>query len=289
MRQFANFAVVDWSGEAVARPKGLAVAHASAGSGAPALLRPEHGWSRQRILDWFGRLHAAEADILVGLDLSPALPFFDQGAYFPHWDQSPPDAKALWAMVDQMATDDEFLSVRTFLGDPEIQRHFRQFKNCGDRFEAGRGRLRVCEHGQAAMGMSPQSCFNLVGAAQVGKSSLTGMRVLNRLRGRVPIWPFDPVPEKGPLLVEIYTSIAARAAGVRRGRSKVRDAASLDEALAALGSGSHHPLRAYDDHSTDAILTAAWLRREAPRADNWVPADLNPELARTEGWTFGVL
>src|SRR3546814_10514255 len=63
-------------------------------------------------------------------------------------------------------------------------------------FGLGRGRLRVCEHGQAAMGLSPQSCFNLVGAAQVGKSSLTCMRVLNRLRGRVPVWPFDPRSEE---------------------------------------------------------------------------------------------
>ena len=47
MRRFANVAVIDWSGQSVARPKGLALAHAAAGTTAPALLRPDGGWSRQ--------------------------------------------------------------------------------------------------------------------------------------------------------------------------------------------------------------------------------------------------
>ena len=138
------------------------------------------------------------------------------------------------------------------------------------------------------MGLSPQSCFNLVGAAQVGKSSLTGMRVLHRLKGRVPVWPFDPVPDGGPMLVEIYTSIAARAAGLRKGLSKVRDAKSLDMVLAELASEPHNPLRSYDDHSTDAILTTAWLRGAASKPEIWTPTGLTPDIARTEGWTFGV-
>lgn len=289
MREFSNFAVVDWSGEAVARPKGLAVAHGISGRRAPALLRPNRGWSRPAILEWIERLAKAETDVLIGLDLSPALPFVDLGTYFPGWDDSPRDARELWSLVDRLAADDDHLSATSFLAGSEIARHFRQLNNCGDRFGAGRGRLRVCELGQAAMGLSPQSCFNLVGAAQVGKSSLTGMRVLHRLRGRVPVWPFDPIPAKGPVLVEIYTAIAARAAGVRKGRSKVREAKSLDEVLAALGSDQHAPLSSYDDHSTDAVLTTAWLRGAATIAAHWTPSGLTPEIARTEGWTFGVL
>jgi hypothetical protein len=138
------------------------------------------------------------------------------------------------------------------------------------------------------MGLSPTSCFNLVGAAQVGKSSLTGMRVLHRLAGRVPIWPFDPLPSHGPVIVEIYTTIAARAAGIRKGLSKMRDAASLDAALAKLGSEPHQPLARYDDHATDAILTAAWLRANADRPELWTPATMTAHIAQTEGWTFGV-
>lgn len=288
MREFADFAVVDWSGQAVERPKGLAVAHVSAGSRAPVLLRPAAGWSRLSVLEWIERLAAIKTDILIGLDLSPALPFADQGAYFPGWSQSPPDAHSLWQMVDRLAAVDDHLAASSFIADSEVGRHFRQLNNCGDRFGGGRGRLRVCEHGQAAMGLSPQSCFNLVGAAQVGKSSLTGMRVLHRLKGRVPMWPFDAIPSKGPVLVEIYTTIAARAAGLRKGISKVRDAGLLDTVLTALSSDAHKPLQSYDDHSTDAVMTTAWLRMAASNPELWAPPGLTPDIARTEGWTFGV-
>ena len=102
------------------------------------------------------------------------------------------------------------------------------------------------------------------------------------------MWPFDPLPASGPVLVEIYTTIAARAADPRGGRSKMRSGAALDDALRALGSPAHDPLDRYDDHATDALLTAAWLRSVAARPALWSPAALTRAIAATEGWTFGV-
>ncbi|KHA62771.1 hypothetical protein NI18_20960, partial [Sphingomonas sp. Ant20] len=64
--------------------------------------------------------------------------------------------------------------------------------------------------------------------------------------------------------------------------------ATLDAALAALGSAPHRPLARYDDHATDAILTAAWLRANAKNADFWCPRAMTSLIAATEGWTFGV-
>ncbi|MHA6722469.1 hypothetical protein [Sphingomonas sp. RS2018] len=287
-RHFGNFAVIDWSGEAVARPKGLAVALASTGTTAPELMQAEGGLSRQRLLDWLLKLADAGSDILIGLDLSPALPFADRGGYFPGWDEDVADARALWALVDRLSADDQHLSANGFLAHVEATRHFRHQTGTGDLFGTGRGRLRVCEAGQQAMGLSPSSCFNLIGAAQVGKSSLTGMRVLHRLAGRVPVWPFDPIPKTGPAIVEIYTTIAARAAGLRKGLSKIRCWEDLDIALAALGSAPTGRSGAIDDHASDAILTAAWLRANAARPELWQPAEMTDTIARTEGWTFGV-
>lgn len=289
MRRFANFACIDWSGEAVAKPKGLAVAYAETGSSAPLLLRPQGGWSREGVLEWLKRLAASKTNIVVGLDLSPALPFVDCGSYFPGWDNSPSSAPELWDLVEKLSADDPHLSARSFLSDATIRRHFRQLGDCGDLFRSGAGRMRVCEAGQKKMGLSPTSCFNLVGASQVGKSSLTGMRVLTRLRNEIPIWPFDPVPERGPLIVEIYTTIAAMAAGRSKSRAKIRDSAGLDSALGALQSEPHRRLPSYDDHSTDAIITAAWLRVSTRDEGLWSPADLTPQIAKTEGWTFGVV
>jgi hypothetical protein len=293
MRDFASFVVVDWSGERVARPKGLAVAFANQGQCAPSLLTPQQGWSRAGILDWLLEHAKAGTNMLVGLDLSPGLPFVDRNAYFPEWEDSPADAKTLWKVVDAVCEADDHLAASSVVVHAEIQRHFRHQAGretiCGDLFEPGRGRLRQCETAQKAMGLAPSSCFNLVGAAQVGKSSLTGMRVLNRLRGAIPVWPFDPVPPSGPVIVEIYTSLAAREAGMPSGRSKIFDPDTLDTVLKALGSRAHTPISKYTDHATDALLTTAWLRKVHKEERRWHPPALTPQVARTEGWTFGAL
>jgi hypothetical protein len=284
---FAHFVAIDWSGAVGPRQKGIAVASCPEGTAAPVLVRSDQAWSRADVLNWMlGDLPPAT---LVGLDLGPSLPFVDRGAFFPGWDLSPADARGLWRLVEAICADDPHLAATSFVDHEQAARHFRRHGGrCGDLFEPGRGRLRVTERAQREQGLSPYSNFNLVGAAQVGKSSLTGMRLLHRLDGLLPIWPFDPLPRSGSVVVEIYTSIAARDAGLPKGRTKVRDGETLDRALAALGSEPHAPLPRYDDHATDAILSAAWLRRVHGDPQLWAPPALIPQLAATEGWTFGV-
>lgn len=238
------------------------------------------------MLDWL--INDLPDQTLVGMDLSPAFPFADVGDYFPGWSGSPESARNLWALVDDICTDDPHLAASSFVDHPDASRYFRRHGGrTGDRFGIGRGRLRVVEERQRAHGLSPYSCFNLVGAAQVGKSSLTAMRLLHRLNGRIPTWPFDPFPESGAVIVEIYTSLAAREAGLRAGLSKMRDGLSLDTALGIFDSQPHAPLARYTDHATDAILTAAWLRKVAHDPALWNPDGLST-VAQTEGWTFGV-
>jgi hypothetical protein len=285
--RFTHFAVADWSGAVGPRQKGIAIAMCEVGQAAPALVRPGHVWSRAEVLEWLTT--ELPDNSLVGLDLSPGLPFIDAGAFFPGWDESPANARALWALVDRISVDDPHFAVSGFVDHVIASRYFRRHGGrTGDRFgDARSGRLRLVEHRQREQELSPYSCLNLIGAAQVGKSSLTAMRLLHRLDGRLPIWPFDPVPASGSLLVEIYTSLAARAAGMGKGRSKIRNATGLDEALGKLGTDRHAPLKAYDDHATDAILTAAWLRANADRPELWNPLGLE-DVEDTEGWTFGV-
>ena len=286
MVRFRRFAAIDWSGAVGPRQPGIALAICALEDKAPTLVRPGHIWSRQDVLDWL--LNDLPDDTLVGMDLSPAFPFADAGAYFPEWRDSPANARDLWALVDTICADDPHLSAASFVDHPDASSHFRRHGGrTGNRFGGGRGRLRVVEERQRAHGLSPYSCFNLVGAAQVGKSSLTAMRVLHRLNGRVPVWPFDPCPGTGTVMVEIYTSLAARQAGLRAGLSKMRDGAALDTALAVLDSAPHTPLSRYTDHATDAILTAAWLRKVAHNFELWNPDGLD-RVANTEGWTFGV-
>lgn len=289
---FRHFMAIDWSGAVGPRQKGIAVACCGL-DGAPNLLLPSgHAhWSRADVLDLL--LHDLPEETLVGLDLGLSLPFVDTGAFFPGWADSPADARSLWALVDSLCGSDPHLAASSFVDHPQLSAYYRRH---GGREGAAfhlpnaahrRGRMRVTEAAQARAGCKPYSNFNLVGAAQVGKSSLTGMRVLHRLSGSVPVWPVDQLPDSGSVMVEIYTTLAAIAAGRSAGRAKMTDYPTLNDALAVLGS----PLIAcegpIDDHSADALLTAAWLRTVAARTELWHPAELTPELARTEGWTFG--
>ncbi len=293
MRTFDQYACIDWSGAQTRWHRGIALAVCDTGIAAPKLVNPpERHWTRGAILNWLRDVAYTGQNMLIGMDLSFALPFADADAYFPGWDRSPANAKSLWQMVDDYSADDDHLAANGFLIHPEIARHFRQHRNCGGLFGVGRGRLRRCEaDGQALIeGINPYSCFNLVGAAQVGKSSLTGMRVLHRLAGSIAVWPFDPLPASGPVIVEIYTSIAARASdALPKGKSKITDATLLDRALARFGSAPHSPLDRYHDHATDAVLTSAWLRHVAGDANPWNPRLMCADVAQTEGWTFGVL
>lgn len=228
------------------------------------------------MLDWL--LARAAEPMLVGFDFSFSAPFVERGAHLPG-EPTTADARALWAHVDAHSADAD-LGAASFL---EARRgtHFYLGKRDGEK--ARFLHYRACERDG-----KPSTVYDAIGAAQVAKASFAGMRLLHRLDRHIAIWPFDPVPARGAAIVEIYTAIAARAAGLRKGLSKIRDAAMLDAALAATASRPHAPLPRYDDHATDAILTAAWLRSNAARRELWAPPAMSPLVARTEGWTFGV-
>ncbi len=290
MRRFSRFACIDWSGAVSEFPPGLALAEIGE-AGIAELIDGERRWSRQGILEWLLAQAASRADTLIGVDLSLGFPYVDRGAYFPEWPESPADARQLWALVDRLCADDPHLGANSFVMHADAARHFRHGRGVvGDLFSGGIGRLREVErHQRATKQANSWSCLNLVGAGQVGKSSLTGMRVMHRLCGAIPIWPFDPVPETGPLIVEIYTTMAARAAGLSANRSKIRDAATLASALDRFAAKPpRHPGRT-DDHATDALLTAAWMHHAAADPAPWSPAPMTAKIAATEGWTFGVI
>ena len=290
MRTFDEFAVFDWSGQNVERPRGIALASCRVGEAPQLHIPTTNHWSRNDVLHWLMKAADRQSDMLIGFDLSMGFPFADADAFFPGWEQSPHNAPALWELVDELCSEDAHLAANSFVAHPELSRYFRHQGQLGDRYGTEKsGRLRVVEHeSRTQISARPYSCLNLVGAAQVGKSSLTGMRLLHRLRGIIPIWPFDPVPEHGPVIAEIYTSIAASAALLPKGRSKIRDQMTLNAAFSALGTPAPDILNRYEDHSTDALLTAAWLSKAAANPQFWHPKLMTAKIRQTEGWTFGV-
>lgn len=282
-RQFTRFAAIDWSGAKGSAHPGIALAVCRPGSDAPQLVAPAgRHWSRQAILDW---VLAQRDDILVGFDFSFAPPFVERGGYLPGEALEAWSAFEIWAHVDRICDDDDLGAASL------LERHYRRhfYFGSADGRKSDFMHWRQCERRyNATAGGKPSTVFDAIGASQVAKASFAGMRLLHHARGAIRIWPFDTTGEAGPLIVEIYTQIAARAGGLRKGLSKVRDGDGLDSALAALGSGPHTPLPRYSDHATDAILTAAWLRARSGDPALWLPSGLTPAVRQSEGWTFGV-
>jgi hypothetical protein len=282
LSRFTRFAAIDWSGAKGKRHKGIAVALCESGDGAPRLVQPDRVWSRTDVFEWLLGTEG-EAPTLYGFDFSCAPPILERGAYFPGESGVPADAKALWAYVDALC-EEEDLGAASFL-EQHHRRHF--YFGAADGTKADFLHHRVCEHAFNAIGGGKASTlYDAIGAAQVAKASFAGMRLLNRLKDRVPVWPMDPLPPSGSLVVEIYTRVFILMAGLN-GR-KVRSREQLDRALAGLSSRPALLEREPNDHETDVLISAAGLRRIAAEPRFWNPAALTPQIARTEGWTFGI-
>jgi len=283
MSRFHSFVAIDWSGAKGKRHKGIAIAEAR-GSAAPRLVRPDHVWSREEVLAWLLK-RAAKEPTLFGFDFSFAPPIVEKGEYLLGEPDIPTTAREFWAYVDRTC-DDEDLGAASFL-EVAHRKHF--YFGIADGVKADFVRFRQCDARLNAQGgRKTASAYDAIGAAQVAKASFAGMRCLHHLEGRVAIWPMDPLPGHGSAVVEIYTRIYLRRAGLTG--TKLRNRIDLNHALTALGSRPARLTFEPNDHQTDALVTAAGMRQLAldePRAFD--PDGLTPAIARSEGWTFGVL
>ena len=283
MNRFSSFIAIDWSGAKGKRHKGIAIAEAG-GDGAPRLVRPQHVWSREEVAEWLLK-RAAKEPTLFGFDFSFAPPIVERGEYLIGEAAIPRTAREFWAYVDAICSDED-LGAASFL-ETAHRKHF--YFGIADGVKADFVRFRQCDARLNAQGgRKTASAYDAIGAAQVAKASFSGMRLLHRLDGKVAIWPMDPLPASGSAVVEIYTRIYLRRAGLSG--VKLRSRADLNLALKGLGSPPARLRFEPNDHQTDALVTAAGMRALAqyePRAFD--PQGLTPQIAITEGWTFGVL
>ena len=280
---FESFVAIDWSGAKGKRHKGIAIAEAR-GDAPPRLIRPGHVWSREEVADWL-LAQVAKEPTVFGFDFSFAPPFIERGEYLPGESGVPRTAREFWTYVDSRSADED-LGAASFL-EHAHRNHF--YFGIADGVKADFMHFRLCDQQLNRQGgRKTASAFDAIGAAQVAKASFSGMRLLHRIDGKIAIFPMDPVPEHGSVVAEIYTRIYLRRAGMPG--SKLRTREQLNEAMKGLGS---RPVRLRfepNDHQTDSLVTAAGMRqlaRTEPKA--FAPKGLTPEIARTEGWTFGIL
>jgi hypothetical protein len=279
---FTRTVAIDWSGAKGTRHKGIAIAEAR-GDDAPRLVRRNHVWSRREVADWL-IAEAAREPTLFGFDFSFAPPIHERGEYLPGEAGVPATAREFWAYVDRMS-DDPDLGAASFL-ERAHRRHF--YFGIADGTKADFMHFRQCDLQLNRMGgRKTASAFDAIGAAQVAKASFSGMRLLRRIDGRIAIWPMDSLHAGESAVVEIYTRIYIRNAGLPG--TKIRSVAQLNVALEALGSAPWRGRGPLTDHQTDALVTAAGMRTHLGDPGAFAPKGLTRRIALGEGWTFGVV
>ncbi len=281
MTRFTRTIAIDWSGAKGTRHNGIAIGEARPGR-PPRLIRPTHIWSRSEVAHWLVA-EAAREPTLFGFDFSFAPPLIDRGSYLPGEDV-PTNARDFWAYVDAVA-DDPDLGAASFL-ETAHRKHF--YFGIADGVKADFVHFRQCDQQLNRMGgRKTASAYDAIGAAQVAKASFSGMRLLHAIDDKVAIWPFDAILEGASAVVEIYTRISILNAGLPG--KKIRTNAELNIALAALGSPPVRLRATPTDHQTDALVTAAGMLAHLGHPDAFTPPAMTREIARTEGWTFGIV
>jgi hypothetical protein len=286
--RYDTFMAIDWSG-ARHSYNGIAVAKCKRGKSAPQLVSSKLNahWTRTEIAGWLCEELKGRSRILIGLDFAFGFPFEEEVGYLQGHTGEPRSIFDLWKWIDDNSGGETDFGCNTFTGDP---RFAPLFWKSGQLPEGWIARKRLTELTCAETNnIRPESVYKLVGSKQVGKASLTGMRVLHHIRrdrgGSVSFWPFEP--PLGSTITEIYPTLFRKSA--KNSLAKLRTHRDLNEALAAFDSEAMpRSTRRLSDHETDALISAAGLRSLAVRQTTWSHPELTSQQVQLEGWIFGV-
>jgi hypothetical protein len=278
MPAFDCFVGIDWSGDKNPWQKGLKVAIAHPGHAAPVLKQcpgRKSGWSRTDVVEWIAD-EFLDKRALIGIDFAFGFP-----------EVNLPGRIVLdWEYAEKVcATYPNFYGGAFFR--PPVLPHSHLVNSRWlpkDRYSANHLRMTDIV-AMETIGARPQSIFNAVGPAQVGPSSISGMRALRSLRqdcdGRIAIWPFDEVAPTGSVIVEIFP----RYYPLSRGKSpRLAGRRELNAALAAFESEGVKKAPKSEDEG-DALLCAAALRSLSSQEALFRLPD---KEIRSQGWIFGL-
>jgi hypothetical protein len=280
-QDFDTYVAIDWSG-AEGRYEGIAIARCEPGDGAPRLVAPEAArWTRSAVAGWLDAELKSGRRLLIGLDLAFGMPFEPDIGYAGAAQAT--DIFALWDAIEVASAAAPDFGCAPVIAHRDFgPLYWRQGKRPRDWRLRQRRSEAACA---AATGTRPECVFKLIGAKQVGKASLTGIRVLRDVRARnrdcVAVWPFEPVAGKSAL-VEIYPTLFRKQAA--HGLSKLRTRAELNAALRHFDTRALRGRGELSDHDTDALISAAGMRY---MAGDGLPAPADSHIRR-EGWIFGV-
>jgi hypothetical protein len=283
---FDAFIAIDWSGAARAY-SGIAVAICGSGRTPPEVVPPSRNcWTRVEIAEWLKRRLEERQRLLIGFDFAFGFPYEDCG-YLGGQADGVDDIIALWELIEAKSSGDADFGCSQFISDPIYS---TLFWKAGPKPKEWVERKRQTEHVCAELTKTrPDSLYKLLHSKQVGKASITGMRVLHHVHSSklhcVAIWPFET--PRASTFVEIYPTMFRKRATASV--AKVRSTADLNIALGVFHSDPIPNIRRVrlSDHETDALISAAGLRSIARKQDVWTSPESRSRVRR-EGWIFGI-
>ena len=282
---FNNFIAVDWSGDKSKFQKGISVAQCPMGRYAPKIIKPEDRyWSRSSLIKWLLK-EVTEKKTLIGFDFSFSYPFYDCFSYFPGIRDSPISPYKLWEKIDNINT-----KLANFYGggiwSKEPYSNYYNSPNLKGTLYKSRRRFTEIEAKNKIH--SPSPTFNCVGPGAVGTGSLAGMRVLNFLKNKINIWPFNNnMLQKKSVVVEIFPTYYFRYARVKPEKNIGYALDKINHALSHYGCNSLSKniiIGGPDQDDADAIVSAAAMRYFSNNRNCWNV----PKVSKKEGWIFGV-
>jgi hypothetical protein len=275
---FDCFVGIDWSGDNKPWQKGLKIATAYPGSAAPRLEEsPIHKgrWSRTEAMRWIeDRFRGQRA--LIGLDFAFGFPPVALSG----------NIGLDWDYVESLCGSHPNFYGGAFFRPPVCKHSHLINSPWLPKQSYSANDLRMTDMvAMETVGARPQSIFNAVGPAQVGPSSISGMRALRSLRQRcghrISIWPFDEPCRTGSVIVEIFPRYYPL---LKQKSARLVEHENLNSALAAFDSDRSELAPGSEDEG-DAILSAAALRYLSRQESLF---QLPDPSTRPQGWIFGV-
>ena len=283
---FDKFIGIDWSGDKNNFQKGISVAECIKGNKVPQIVKPpDHKyWTRTTLIEWLCKEIKSQRN-LIGFDFAFSYPFYDRSSYFPGIKDSPINSGKLWKLIEDTNTN-----VKNFYGgeiwaSKTYGKFFNSPKLKGSHFAS---RRRCTEIFAKKKILSPSPTFNCVGPGAVGTGTLAGMRILNLLKNKTKIWPFDKLNfENKTVVVEIFPSYYFRLSKIK---PEKKVGYSIDNINKSLKFFNSKPLKKNqiiggpDQDDADSIISSAALRFLSTDKKIWNV----PNSSMKEGWIFGV-
>ena len=282
---FDNIIAIDWSGDKSKFQKGISVAQCPVGRYPPKIIKPQDRfWSRSSLIKWLLK-EVTEKKTLIGFDFSFSYPFYDCFSYFPGIKDSPISPYKLWEKIDNINN-----KLANFYGggiwSKEPYSNYYNSPNLKGTLYKSRRRFTEIEAKNKIH--SPSPTFNCVGPGAVGTGSLAGMRVLNFLKNKINIWPFNnSILQKKSVAVEIFPTYYFRYARVKPEKNIGYALDKINQALSHYECNSLSKdiiIGGPDQDDADAIVSAAAMRYFSNNRNCWNV----PKVSKKEGWIFGV-